>query len=321
MLDEAAAGSDAAPGPSAHPAAAGPAQLAPGFALLVALTYGLIVLGALVRAHGAGLACPDWPLCFGRVVPEMNLRVAFEWSHRVVAGSVAITFLALAAATWRRTRAGDPVRRPLAAGVALLGVQILLGALTVWHLLASWTVTSHLLVGNATAATFAWIALELRDRRRGASPPPAPDRGTRRLLAGVLVLLGLQLALGGLVSSGYAGLACPEWPTCNGGAWWPSWRGAVGLHLLHRANGYLLLLALLAFALRCREGDRLPALARLACVLGFAQVAVGVANVLAGIPVEITGLHSALAAALVLTGTAAAREAWGRPGRGSTAEC
>jgi heme a synthase len=325
MLDEAAAGGDATPLPAAHRADGGAAGLAPGFAVLVVLTYALIVLGALVRAHGAGLACPDWPLCFGRWVPEMDLRVAFEWSHRVLAGSVALGFLALAAATWRRTRAGDPVRRVLGVGIALLAVQIGLGALTVWHLLAFWTVTSHLLIGNATGATFAWIALELRDRRHRAPPAPVPARSTRRWLAAVLALLAVQVALGGLVSSGYAGLACPEWPTCNGGRWWPSWRGAVGLHLLHRANGYLLTGALVAFALRCREGGRLPLLARLLCALGVVQVSVGVANVLTGIPVEVTGLHSALAAALVLTGAAAAREAWGRParesGRGAAAEC
>ena len=71
------------------------------FALLVALTTALIVLGALVRAHGAGLACPDWPLCFGTLVPRMNLEVAFEWSHRLVAGSMSLGFVALAAATAR----------------------------------------------------------------------------------------------------------------------------------------------------------------------------------------------------------------------------
>src|SRR5262245_51922878 len=108
------------------------ARLGIGFALLAALTWALIVLGALVRAHGAGLACPDWPLCFGEFVPQMDLHVGFEWSHRVVAGSVALCFAALAALTWRSTRAGDPVRRPLALAAALLAVQILLGALTVW---------------------------------------------------------------------------------------------------------------------------------------------------------------------------------------------
>jgi cytochrome c oxidase assembly protein subunit 15 len=118
------------------------------------------------------------------------------------------------------------------------------------------------------------------------------------------------MVLGGLVSSRYAGLACPEWPTCNGGAWFPSWRGSVGLHLLHRSNGYLLVAALGAAALALRRDPQVGRAARLALALGLAQLVVGIANVKLGIPVEITGLHSALAAALVLTLGWSLRAAW-----------
>ena len=143
---------DAAPplfGLRAAPGAALARPLARGFAALCALTTGLIVLGALVRAHGAGLACPDWPLCFGELVPRMNLEVAFEWTHRLVAGTVSLLFVGLGAAALRDAELRPRVARLLAVGAALLALQVLLGALTVWHLLASWTVTSHLLVGNS----------------------------------------------------------------------------------------------------------------------------------------------------------------------------
>ena len=318
MLDEANARRDeVARGPGAE-------RLAPGFALLVAVTWALLVLGALVRAHGAGLACPDWPLCFGTIAPRMNVQVAFEYSHRALAGSVTLGFAALAALAWLRTRSGDPIRRLLALAAGLLALQILLGALTVWLKLAYWTVTAHLLIGNSTAATFAWTALELRQASRsepkasgdhqvgggGALPAAAPRE--RRALAAVVALLAFQLVLGGLVSSRYAGLACPEWPTCNGGLWFPSWRGAVGLHLLHRSNGYLLLVAITGLARICRASPRLARWTRAAEGIAAAQVAVGIANVLTGIPVELTGLHSALAAALVLTMTGAAHAAWRR---------
>jgi cytochrome c oxidase assembly protein subunit 15 len=302
MLDEATARRDP-PAP-----ARGAERLALGFALLAAATWTLIVLGALVRAHGAGLACPDWPLCFGTIAPRMDVRVAFEYSHRALAGAITLCFAALAVFAWRRTASGDPVRRLVALAAALLAVQILLGALTVWLQLAYWTVTAHLLTGNSVAATFAWTALALRGRR--APLEPAAPR-ERRMLAAVIGLLAFQIALGGLVSSRYAGLACPEWPTCNGGFWFPSWRGPVGLHLLHRTNGYLLLVALTALARTCRTSPRLARWTRAAEGLAAAQVAVGIANVLTGTPVEITGLHSALAAALVLTATGAAHAAWG----------
>jgi heme a synthase len=305
MLDETTARRD--------PATADVERLAPGFALLAAITWALIVLGALVRAHGAGLACPDWPLCFGEFVPAFDLRVAFEYSHRLLAGSVTLCFIGLALVAWRRTRAGDPIRRRLALAAALLALQIVLGALTVWHLLAYWTVTSHLLVGNSFAATFAWTALELRERALGEAALPPAAAGERRALAAVLALLVLQLALGGLVSSRYAGLACPEWPTCNGGLWFPTWGGTVGLHLLHRTNGYLLLVALTAVARICRGSPRLARWTRAAEGIAFLQVLVGIANVMLKLPVEVTGLHSALAAALVLCAAGAAQAAFAKP--------
>jgi cytochrome c oxidase assembly protein subunit 15 len=119
------------------------------------------------------------------------------------------------------------------------------------------------------------------------------------------VLLTSQVALGGLVASGYAGLACPEWPTCNGEQWFPAWGGAVGIHLHHRVNAYLLVIALGVAAFACRDVPRLGRLAGLAFALGFAQACVGVSNVLLGLPVEVTALHSGLAALLVLTVAAA----------------
>jgi cytochrome c oxidase assembly protein subunit 15 len=126
------------------------------------------------------------------------------------------------------------------------------------------------------------------------------------VLAGLL--LALQIALGGLVSSNYAGLACPEWPTCNGGVWFPAWSGGVGLHLLHRYNGYLLLAALALAAGASRRDARLRTPAFAALALGILQVGVGIANVSFGLPVEVTGLHSALATALAAALTLALRE-------------
>jgi len=274
-------------------------RLAAGTGVLLACVVGLMTLGALVRAHEAGLACPDWPLCFGELVPRINLEVGFEWSHRVLAGAISLAFVGLAG-TALRTPGTRAVAAPwLAAAAALLAMQILLGALTVWALLAPWTVTSHLLAANAFAVTLLWMAMRLREAG-GGSGPVRVDGATRALLAATAAAWALQVALGGLVSSTFAGMVCPEWPTCNGGYWFPSWRGTVGLHLAHRTNGYLLVALLGATAWRCRGVPRLARVAGLALVLGAVQVAVGVANVLLAIPVEVTGLHSLLAALLSL---------------------
>ena len=290
-------------------------RLAIGFGALVVLVVGLMVLGALVRAHGAGLACPDWPLCFGELVPTMDLRVAFEWSHRVMAGGVALVFGGLALRTLRRPSTAPGVRRLIVAATLLLALQILLGALTVWQLLASWTVTSHLVTGSAFAASVLLVARGLADESRGAvSAPPVPT-AARVWIGAAAALLFAQMVLGGLVSSRYAGLACPDWPTCSGDVWFPSWRGSVGLHLLHRSVGYALAATLVGAAVVCRRAPSLSGLTLLAAILVVLQIVVGIVNVRFVIPVEVTGLHTGLAAALVLTLTLCVHTAWRRGAR------
>ena len=312
-MPEPAAPSRATASHPVHPSnPAGLTRLATAFHVLVGATAGLIVLGALVRAHAAGLACPDWPLCFGDVIPQMNLEVAFEWSHRVFAGGISLAFGGLAFLVFRRTDAPRSARGLVAVAAALLAVQVLLGALTVWLRLASWTVTAHLITGNTFALTLLLIACSLRD---AAQPPlmrPSPTAAVRGLVIVSAVLLLLQILLGGLVSSNYAGMACPAWPTCNGGLWFPTWRGNVGLHLLHRSNGYALLSVLALSAALSARNAGLRRWTLLALGLGVCEALVGISNVLLGIPVEITGLHSALAAALVLTLTLAVRDVCAR---------
>jgi cytochrome c oxidase assembly protein subunit 15 len=244
----------------------------------------------------------------------MNLKVAFEWTHRVVAGSVSLAFVALAVSTLRRRATRDATSALLAVAAGLLVAQVALGALTVWKLLAAWTVTAHLVTGNAFAVVLLWTALTLREQAspRARNALPAAARTSVWLAAG---LLALQMVIGGLVASRYAGLVCPEWPTCTGGVWFPTWRGGVGLHLLHRWNAFALLLSL-AFAARATRGTRvLGGVALVALGLACAQVVVGIANVLMAIPIEITGLHSALAASLVLCLAVAVRETWLAPAR------
>jgi cytochrome c oxidase assembly protein subunit 15 len=280
------------------------------FAVLTALAWMLIVVGALVRAHGAGLACPDWPLCFGQVVPTFDLKVAFEWGHRVFAGSLSLGLLTGAVLTW--WQGGElwaRAKRPIVAACLVFVVQAVLGGLTVLHLLASWTVTSHLLCGNAFAATLLWSALSLREWQ----PIERSSRvmGATTFAAGALLL---QMALGGLTSSQYAGLACAEWPACSDGVWFPELQGLVGLHLLHRWNAMVVLVAYGGLFLATRRHP-LSRLTGGLLVLVVAQMALGVANVLLRLPVEVTALHSACAAALFLLTTAVAHRQVATPGR------
>lgn len=286
-------------------------RLALGFLALAAVTYVLIVLGALVRAHGAGLACPDWPLCFGELIPRFDFKVAFEWGHRALAGSVGIVFAVLGGLTLRRPALRTKMWLGLLVAALLLAVQIVLGGLTVLALLASWTVTSHLVTGNTFALALVLLGRRLStlgDAGLGRSEPASASQRRVTTLAGVL--LGIQIVLGGLVSSNYAGLVCPDWPTCMNGEFFPTWSGIQGLHLFHRSVGYACFLAIVVAAWLGRSHAGTRTWLATAAVFGLLQVGVGVANVLLRLPVEVTGLHSALAAGLVCTLGVSVRETW-----------
>ncbi len=314
-------------------------RLAYGYLGLAGVTYILVVLGALVRAHGAGLACPDWPLCFGEVIPQFDFKVAFEWGHRVLAGSVGIVFAVLAGLTLRDAALRPRMLVPVGIAAVLLATQVVLGGLTVLELLATWTVTSHLVTGNAFA-----LALVLLSRRLfrlssdehaslasgtavrtgtaagrvaattgtdGRTTGATEANSTQRVVTSLAgVLLAVQIVLGGLVSSSYAGLVCPDWPTCMNGEFAPTWSGIQGLHVFHRTVGYITVFAIAAAAwlARSHAGSRRWLL--VAAIFAACQVAVGVANVLLRLPVEVTATHSALAAGLVCTMGVSVREVW-----------
>lgn len=292
------------------------ARHARGFAVLLGLVYGLMVLGAMVRAHGAGLACPDWPLCFGTLVPRFDFHVAFEWGHRFVAGAVTLVFAALAQGVARDRALRRCVGGLVATAAALLALQIVLGGLTVLHLLASWTVTAHLVTGNAFALTLLFIVLRLRESASAAIPERQPiSPALRVLVSGAAVLLAVEIVLGGLVSSRYAGLACSQWPACNDGVFFPASEGAVGLHLLHRVTAYVLTAGLALAAWVARDTSHLARPTAFALGLAVVQIGLGAANVLLRLPVEITALHTATAIALVLTTARCVRTAWRSPVR------
>lgn len=280
-----------------------------GAAALAFAAWALIVIGALVRAHGAGLSCPDWPLCHGQLVPDFDARIALEWGHRLFAGSLSLGVAALAFALLRRRELRARFGPSLALVFALLGVQVVLGGLTVLLGLAPWTVTAHLVIGNSFALSLAWLARNALDAGRGAervthSISPA---GLRLVWLGC-ALVALQMVLGGIVASHFAGLACSTFPLCNGDSLAPTLHGPVGLHVLHRLNAYAVavVFALLAWQLRGAGAAGRLAVTGLALVVG--QVAVGATNVLLRLPVEITALHSALAAGIVLSSGMLARE-------------
>ena len=124
-----------------------------------------------------------------------------------------------------------------------------------------------------------------------------------------------QLAMGGLVSSSYAGLACGTWPGCNGPAWFPTFQGLIGLQVTHRLLAYTVAaVALLTFVASYGRG-RSGRVAGVVLLLVLVQVALGVANVFLHLKVEVTLAHTAGAAAIVLATTWLHNELWRAPVR------
>jgi heme a synthase len=116
-----------------------------GFATLI-----LMAIGSATRVMNAGLSCPDWPLCYGTLIPSdrMNLQVFLEWFHRLVASSIGLVMVGLAAACWH-LRKQLPGWLPLSVtfSLGLIVLQGILGGLTVTQLLRFDIVTAHLATG------------------------------------------------------------------------------------------------------------------------------------------------------------------------------
>lgn len=281
-------------------------------AALVPVTYALLVFGSTVRVHGAGLACPDWPLCFGEVVPQLDFQIFLEWGHRALAGLVSLVFLAIGLELFRR---GAPraIKGLWGLAAVLLATQVVLGGLTVLELLAEWTVTSHLITGNSFCLTLLLLALALREHESPVQRPTVA--GSHRAVAGlVAVALFAQLALGGFVASSHAGLACgAQWPACAGDSWFPTFQGIIGLQVMHRIMAYTLMgVAVVALAVTRGQG-RTGRAALVVTALVCLQALIGIANVVTGMPVEVTIAHSAGADAIVLATAWLNWEAWRSP--------
>jgi cytochrome c oxidase assembly protein subunit 15 len=191
-----------------------PAALDWLLAHLVVALVALVGIGGATRVMQAGLACPDWPLCYGSLLPgrQMNLQVFLEWFHRLDAFLVGIALLVLASLSLMR-RALLPRWLPWAAAAALLLVAFQggLGALTVLGLLAASTVTAHLVTALLLLLLVSAMHQALRRSSSGCLPTASgaalPSWWTPLLAFSSLVLFG-QCALGGAMASRWASSLC-----------------------------------------------------------------------------------------------------------------
>jgi cytochrome c oxidase assembly protein subunit 15 len=315
-------------------------------ATLVALC--VIVLGAWVRLTHAGLGCPDWPGCYGHLTVGKALQnaehvnAAFpdrpleagkalrEMIHRYLATGLGLLILVIAAVAWSNRRdPAQPVRLP-GFVVMLVVFQGLLGMWTVTLLLKPAVVTAHLVGGLATMALLWWMALRPERTSR-----PSGERPLRLLAIAGLAVLVLQIMLGGWVSTNYAALACPDFPTCQR-SFWPDmdfrdafvlWRGLgidyeggvldhparVAIHFVHRLGAVItaLLLGFVAWrAIRDGRSRAVRGAGRVLAALVVVQWTIGPLMVMKALPLELATAHNGVAALLVLAMVALLRQLW-----------
>ena len=317
--------------------------------LTLFLTFDLVLFGAFTRLTDSGLGCPDWPGCYGQASPvgaRAHITAAqdamptgpvthgkawVEMIHRYLATGVGVLIIVLAAATWlqwRRDRAaagtqagGSAVLHPWLPAVTLLWVcaQGAFGALTVTMKLFPAIVTLHLLGGVGLLVLLAVQAEHYRQVAGAAREPIGA--GLRALLWAAALAVGLQIALGGWVSTNYAVLVCNTFPLCQG-SWWPQmdfaqgfelWRplGVSGdgsplefsaltaIHYAHRLFAYAVLALLGLLVWRLQRAGRLARQRRALLALAALQLLSGLSNVVLGWPLLAAVLHTGGAAALL----------------------
>ncbi|MFK7872264.1 MAG: heme o synthase [Oligoflexales bacterium] len=250
------------------------------------LTFELIVVGSLVRASNAGLACPDWPKCYGAWVPAMDWFIFLEWFHRAIALCLGGMLCALVWNLFSSIFLRKKYRSSLIAAGLLFLWQCVLGGLTVLKLLEPGIVTWHL--GNALL--FYSLVLWVSGRERLSSQ-------TSQALSGWVFfsfLVLFQLTLGAAVSTSHAGLACPDFPTCQG-LWWPLETTPLPmvLHLLHRGVAAVLVaMSLWLFWVESSQSFAARAIRRIFALL-LIQGLLGWLTIVNELPIALSVLHFA----------------------------
>ena len=303
-----------------------------GFAVILAVF--VVAVGAYTRLADAGLGCPDWPGCYGfltvpEAVADVSLAEArypdapvevtkawWEMGHRYIAGALLLLVFAIFVVAWRGRQENTPTTFMSVLLVIIL-CQAAFGAWTVTLKLWPQVVTAHLL-GGFTTLSLLWLVL----LRQGVFPSihrglPAP--GKHAVIA-LVAVIG-QIALGGWVSSNYAALACYDFPSCDGSytptidlaegfnifqGVGPSYLGGLmdnearkAIHWVHRLSAIGVAIIVVSLAWRLMRANRLIALTMVAVL--FAQIVLGILNVVWVLPLFNATLHTVGGALLLIT--------------------
>ena len=305
----------------------------------------VVILGAYVRLSDAGLGCPDWPGCYGQITgipdtaieiseskskfPNLEVDVAKAWKemvHRYFAGGLGLFIFFLALYGSLRSNLQLTHKKYLYILVLLVIFQALLGMWTVTMLLKPLVVVLHLAGGFLILSLLWWLNLKTSNWAN-ILPADTLDRRFGFFIALSLVVLSLQIVIGGWTSSNYAALACTDFPTCAG-SWWPQdanltkaftlWSDTqvnyefgilqsterMAIHMVHRIGALftgLLLFALIVLGyLRCKSRMFILVFTVILLFL-LLQIGLGISNVIFSLPLWVAVAHNAVGALLLLS--------------------
>ena len=261
----------------------------------------LVIIGGVVRVTGSGLGCPDWPLCYGKVLPPLEYTAIIEYTHRFVASViVGPLILVTAGVALARYRSDQWVWIPAAVSVPLLIVQGLLGGVTVLTHLPGGIVALHLATAEALLATCVFVMVASYRTPILTTSARSGDGYHRWAIAGALSVYAVIVS-GALVTAMGATGACVTWPLCQGQAFPMNHLTAV--HMFHRYVVLVLGLLLLYAAWRCwggttERGTTLRWLAALTVATFVVQIIVGAATIWLDFQAHWRALHLTAATAV-----------------------
>jgi cytochrome c oxidase assembly protein subunit 15 len=278
----------------------------------------LLVAGALVTSTESGLAVPDWPLSYGRLMPPMVGGILYEHGHRLVAAAVSTLVGLELGALLLFLEGKRAVKRIAAAAFGAILLQAVLGGLTVLFLLPPAISSAHAALAEIVFALTAVVALmcsktwtDLKDPSSCSSDAAVLSSAFRWTLAATAAIYA-QIVLGAVMRHTGAGLAIPDFPTAFGGLW-PSTedlaRRGVPIHLAHRLGAAVVLVLVFAAARALgRASARSPVFAGFAATwtgLVAIQILLGALSIWSGKAPPLTVAHLAAGALCWVTGVLA----------------
>lgn len=258
--------------------------------LSVFFTYLLMVMGNIVTTTGSGLACPDWPLCYGTVIPPPQLNIWLEWSHRLLGGTTGFLVLASVIAAWF-TKAPREQRLLTTTALGLLGVGVLFGGIIVLIEAPLLQGALHLLVISfhimLSTVIFTLMILAFK------STSSAPAKQEESFYPALLAIVFLQVFIGIFVRYGKASLACPDFPLCRGALFPDLVDFKVTIHFIHRLVATLIFLLATGYFVKALMAKKDTVNASVTFGLVLAQATFGVEIVWTGMFLPFIVLHGA----------------------------